>query len=180
MSRINPIDVDAAQGATATHLAGARKMLGRVANLFATAAQSTATVGAMVAYFQNLGGGPLGGRTGEQIAVAVAQANGCDYCLSAHTAIGQMHGLTADEMDAARWGRGTDAKTSAAIALATVIVETRGHISDEALADARAAGLSDSEIVEVVAHVGLNVFTNYLNNVAQTVVDFPLVALVNA
>lgn len=56
-------------------------------------------------------------------------------------------------------------------------MHTRGQVDDDDLATARAAGLSEGEIVEVVAHVALNIFTNYLNNVADTVVDFPLVSI---
>jgi AhpD family alkylhydroperoxidase len=122
----------------------------------------------------------LGGKVGEQVAVAIAQSNGCQYCLSAHTAIGGMHGVTAANLASARHGHSDDPKAQAAITLALEIVRTKGRVSDATLANARTAGLTDGEIVEVVGHVALNIFTNYLNNLADTDVDFPVVALEQA
>lgn len=180
MSRIQPIDPTAATGAVADQLGATRKMLGATPNLFTTAAQSAAALTAMNGFFVALGKGTLGGKIGERIAIAVAQANGCEYCLSAHTALGQMHGVDSADLAAARLGHSTDPKAQAAITLALAILNDKGRVSDAALAEARAAGLGDSEIVETVAHVALNVFTNYLNNLAGTDVDFPLVALEQA
>jgi AhpD family alkylhydroperoxidase len=131
----------------------------------------------MLGLFKTVGKASLGPKIGEQIAVAVAQTNGCGYCLSAHTAIGTMHGLDAATLAGARVGASTSPKTAAILALSLAIVNARGQISDDALATARRAGVTDTEIVEIVAHVALNVFTNYLNNVAQTTIDFPEVAL---
>ena len=119
----------------------------------------------------------LGAQLGELIAIAIAQSNRCGYCLSAHTVIGKMHGLDAATMTAGRRGSSTNVRTAAILRLAVDINESRGHISDAALADAQRAGVTDAEIVEVVGHVALNVFTNYLNNVSETAIDFPVVAL---
>ncbi len=177
MPRIQPIDPTSATGAVAAQLEGTRKLLGSTPNMFTTAAQSPAALTALNAFFGAFGKSQLGGKAGEQIAIAIAQENHCEYCLSAHTALGTMHGVTASELDAARSGRASDPKTAAAITLALAIVETRGQVADSALVAARAAGLSEGELVEVVAHVAINVFTNYLNNVAGTTVDFPLVAI---
>ena len=174
MPRINPIDPTSAGGEAAAPLATmARAFGGRAPNLFTTAAHSPAVVGAMVSFFGHMAKASMGARAGEQIALAVAQANGCSYCLSAHSAIGAMHGLTPDEMTAAQDGGAADPKTRALLALAIAINAERGHIDDATFAAARDAGLTDAEIVEVVAHVALNVFTNYLNTVAQTAIDFP-------
>lgn len=177
MPRIRPIDPAAATGALAEQLAGTRKLLGSTPNLFTTAGQSVAALTAMNGFFVALGHGSLGGKIGERVALAIAQVNGCEYCLSAHTALGQMHGVDASELAAAKRGRSTDTRAQAAITLALAIVETKGRVSDAALADARSAGLGDGEIVEIVGYVALNIFTNYLNNLAGTDVDFPLVAL---
>lgn len=177
MPRIQPIDATTATGTAAAQLAATAKMLGRTPNMFTTAANSPAALTAMNGFFAALGKGTLGGKIGERIAIAIAQQNHCEYCLSAHTAIGTMHGVDAAELSAARAGQSTDPKAAAAIALALAIVHTRGQVDDDDLATARAAGLSEGEIVEVVAHVALNIFTNYLNNVAGTVVDFPLVSI---
>lgn len=181
MARIPQIDPASATGDTAAHMATTRKMFGgSIPNLFATAAQSPAAVGAMLSFFASLGKGALGAKAGEQIAIAIAQSNGCGYCLSAHTAIGSMVGLAPAALAAARRAQATDPKTRALLTLAVAVNQTRGHIDDATLAAARMAGLGDAEIVEVVAHVALNVFTNYLNNVAETKIDFPEVSLVAA
>jgi uncharacterized peroxidase-related enzyme len=178
MPRIAILNPAAATGETATLLAATKAAFGGTPNLFLTAANSPAALEAMLGLFKSTGKSSLGAKTGEQIAIAVAQANGCGYCLSAHTAIGKMHGLDAATLAGARRGASADPKTAASLALA--IVETRGKVSDAALATARAAGVTDAEITEVVAHVALNIFTNYLNNVAETVIDFPEVAVEQA
>ena len=180
MPRIHPVDSAAATGAAADQLAATKKLFGSTPNMFATAAQSPATLAAMNGFFAALGKSPLGGKVGEQIAIAVAQSNGCEYCLSAHTAIGGMHGVSAANLASARSGHSDDPKAQAAISLALDIVRTKGRVSDATLAAARVSGLGDGEIVEVVGHVALNIFTNYLNNLAGTDVDFPVVAIEQA
>ena len=177
MPRIQPIDPTTATGAVAAQLDGTRKMLGSAPNMFTTAANSPAALTAMNGFFGALAKGTLGGKIGERVAIAIAEQNHCEYCLSAHTALGTMHGVDAADLTNARAGHSVDAKADAAITLALAIVSTRGQVGDDVLSAARVAGLTDGEIVEVVAHVALNVFTNYLNNVAETVVDFPVVAI---
>lgn len=177
MPRIAPLDPATATGPVADQLAATRKLLGSVPNMFATAAHSPAALTAMNGFFAALGKGTLGGKVGERVAIAIAQANGCAYCLSAHTALGTMHRVSAEELAAARHGASQEPKAQAAITLALEIVRAKGRVGDAALAAARTAGLTDGEIVEVTAHVALNVFTNYLNNLAGTEVDFPLVSL---
>jgi uncharacterized peroxidase-related enzyme len=180
MPRIAPVDAATATGAAATHLATTRKLFGSVPNMFATAAQSPVVLEAMLGMFGSLGKASIGARAGEQIAIAVAQENGCGYCLSAHTAIGKKHGVTVADLDAARTGRAHDPKIAALLTLAVAVNRERGHVDDALLAEVRGAGVTDAEIVEVVAHVALNVFTNSLNNVAGTDIDFPKVALSSA
>lgn len=180
MPRIQPVDPATAPGAAAEPLATTRKMFGSVPNMFATAAQSPAVVTALNGLFAALGKGSLGGKVGEQVAIAVAQANGCAYCLAAHTAIGGMHRVSAENLASARHGRSDDPRAQAAITLALEVLKSAGRVPDAALDAARGAGLNDAEIVEVVAHVALNVFTNSLNNLARTDVDFPPVALESA
>ncbi len=180
MPRIQPLDPATATGDTAAHLATARKMFGGTPNLVTTAANAPAALNAMLGLFASLGKSSLGAKHGEQIAIAIAQSNGCGYCLSAHTAIGGMHGLDAATLAGARQARSADPKTAALLTLAVAINEARGHVADGVLTAARAAGVTDAEVVEVVAHVALNVFTNYLNNVSQTEIDFPVVSLAAA
>lgn len=177
MPRIQPIQPESASGEAAVHLATTKQMFGATPNLFTTAANAPSTLGAMLGMFANVGKGTLGGKVGEQLAIAIAQANGCGYCMSAHHAIGKMHGLDPAELAAAKRAASMAPKTAALLRLAVAINETRGKVSDSVLAQAREAGISDAEIVEVVGHVALNVFTNYLNNVSETAIDFPVVAL---
>ena len=177
MPRIQPIDPTTATGVVAEHLATAKKMFGGTPNLVTTAANAPSTLGAILGMFANVGKGTLGAKVGEQIAIAVAQSNSCGYCLSAHTVIGEMHGLDPAELAAAKRAGSMNPKTAAVLKLAVAINQSRGQVSDAVLADARKAGVTGAEIVEVVGHVALNVFTNYLNNVSGTAIDFPVVAL---
>lgn len=105
----------------------------------------------------------------------MAEVNGCDYCLSAHTALGRGAGLSDEQLDASRAGQASDPKASAALQFARATVESRGGVADSDLGRVRAAGFSDAEVVEIIAHVALNVFTNYFNRAAQTEIDFPKV-----
>jgi uncharacterized peroxidase-related enzyme len=109
----------------------------------------------------------------EQLALAIGQANCCDYCISAHTAIGKMVGLDENDVSAARQSKADDAKTEAALAFAHKLVVSRGQATAADIADVRAAGYSDGEIVEIIANVALNTFTNYFNLIAGTDIDFP-------
>jgi uncharacterized peroxidase-related enzyme len=177
MPRIAPVNAEAATAAAAEQLAVTAKLFGSTPNMFATAAQSPATLSALNGFFAALGKGPIGGKIGEQIAIAVAQSNGCEYCLSAHTAIGAMHKVSPANLATARSGHSDDPKAQAAMRLALDIVRTKGRVSDDTLATARAAGLQVGDIIEVVGHVALNIFTNYLNNLSGTDVDFPRVTL---
>jgi uncharacterized peroxidase-related enzyme len=177
MPRIHPLDAALATGTASEQLAATKQMLGGTPNLFTTAAHSPATLTAMNGFFVALAKGAFGAKIGERIAIAVANANGCRYCLAAHTTLGSMHGLDATELAAAKRGRSSDPKAQAALTLALAILESKGRVSDAALGAARTAGLGDREIVETVGHVALNIFTNYLNNLADTEVDFPVVAL---
>ena len=120
-----------------------------------------------------VGKGTLPARLREQIALAVAQANECDYCLAAHFAVGRMVGLTAEQIRDSRLGTAVDPKADALIRFALKVVEARGAVGDDDLAAVRSAGFDDAAIAEVVANVALHVFTNYFNRLAETDLDFP-------
>ena len=173
MPRIQPIDHATDTPAAVAHLDIARKMFGGTPNLVTTAAHSPAALGAMLSLFANVGKSSLGAKTGELIAVAVAQSNGCAYCLAAHTAIGGSIGLPAAALADARRATSPEPRTAALLQLAVAINQSRGRISDDTLAGARSAGITDAEVIEVIAHVSLNIFTNYVSIVAGTTVDFP-------
>ena len=147
--------------------------MGAVPNLIATMAHSTAVAEAYLGFSKALSGGSLPPRLRELLALAVGEANGCGYCVAAHTALGKGVGLTEAATVEARLGRAADAREEAAITLARTIVRDRGAVDQEAVERARQAGYTDGEIGEIVAHVALNVFTNYFNLVAGTEVDFP-------
>jgi uncharacterized peroxidase-related enzyme len=148
-----------------------------VPNLIRTFANSPAALEGYLNFSGALGGGLLDAKLRERIALTVADANSCEYCLSAHTAIGKMVGLDEDEILTSRKATAADPRTSAALAFAHQIVVKRGEVDDGDVRAVRSAGFSDGEITEIVANVALNVFTNYFNHVAQTVVDFPKVEL---
>jgi AhpD family alkylhydroperoxidase len=148
-------------------------MFGAKPNLFTTAANSPVALGALVSMFANVGQSSFGPKVGELFGIAIAESNRCAYCLAAHTAIGRSMGITPIALASAREAESVDRHTRAALKLAVAINKSRGHIDDVTLASARSAGLSDAEILEVIAHVALNVFTNYLNTVARTALDFP-------
>ncbi len=175
MARITPIDPTTAEGKAKSLLEGVRKGMGTVPNLMASIAHSPATLQAYLGFGQALGSGELGGKLREQIAVAVAGANACEYCASAHTALGKGQGVGETELAANLSGESGDARTAAALAFARSIVVKRGFVSDEDIAVVRSAGFGDGEIVEIVGVVAINTFTNYFNHVAETEVDFPRV-----
>ncbi len=158
-----------------TVLSAVQSSLGLIPNLFRVAANSPAALNALVGLNGALAKGRLRAKVRESIALEVAQQNGCDYCLSAHTALGKGAGLSDAEIAGARAGKAADPHADAILMLAGDIVRQRGAVGPEAIARARAAGVTDAEIVEIVAHVALNVFTNYLNIVADTDIDFQIV-----
>jgi uncharacterized peroxidase-related enzyme len=172
---IAPLDLDQTPAAAQASLQAVHKMLGGVPNLFRVTAHAPAALEAMVALFGATAKASLKARVREQIAMTVAQLNGCDYCLSAHTALGAGAGLSPEQLAAARDAMGTDAKTTAVLRFARTLVTERGDTSDAQLAAVREAGVSDAEILETVAVVVLNIFTNYVNLVADTPIDFPVV-----
>lgn len=147
-----------------------------VPNLMRTFGHSPATLEAYLGFSSTLATGALSAKTREQIALAVAETNACDYCLATHSLLDKGAGLTPDAILAARLITAADPKTDALLKFATAVVETRGRVSDGVLAQVRTAGANDAEIIETVAHVALNILTNYTNHVAQTVVDFPKAA----
>jgi len=176
MSRIPALDPVQATGKNAQLFPAVKAKIGMVPNLMRTLGQSPAALEAYLGFSGTLATGVLPAKLREQLALVVAETNACDYCLSAHSLMGKGAGLTADTIVEARRGQAADPKTDAILKFAAAVVEARGQVSDERLAAVRAAGASDAEIIEVVAHVALNILTNYTNNVARTVVDFPKVA----
>ena len=179
MSRISiPVSIESAPAAAQPLLQAVKKQIGSVPNLFRLVAQSPAALEGYLGMSGALGKGALAAQTRERIALAVAEINGCGYCLSAHSYLGKHVAKLDDaEIAANRNGTSTDVRADAAVRFAARVTEHRGKVSAEDLAAVRSAGYSDAEIIEIVQHVALNTFTNYINEVAGTEIDFPVVAL---
>ena len=177
MSRIKiPASIEAAPASSQPNLTAVERQFGLVPNVFRLAAVSPAALQGYVGMLGALAKGKLPAATRERIALAVAEFDGCSYCLSAHSYLGQnLAGLDDAEIAANRAGRSNDAKADAAVRFARKVAETRGHVADADLDTVRAAGYEDAAIIEIVQHVALNVWTNYLNEVARTEIDFPVV-----
>ena len=153
-----------------------KKQLGVVPNLFRLVSNSAAALEGYLGLSGALAKGKLPAQTRERIALAVAEINGCDYCLSAHTYLGKnLAHLDDAEMTANRSGASNDPVADAAVRFAARIVRERGHVSDEDVRAVKMAGYDDAQIVEIVQHVALNTWTNYVNLVALTEIDFPVV-----
>ena len=175
MSRISAVDPNTATGKARELLGGVQKSLGVTPNLYRVIAQSPAALEGVLGLTGALAHGRLGPRLREQIALTVAEANACDYCLSAHTALGKGLQLSDTELAHARQAGASDPRDAAALRFAARVIERRGRIDDADLAEVRRAGFDDGQVVEIVANTVLNVFTNYLNQVAETEIDFPIV-----
>ncbi len=179
MSRIpTPATIETAPEAARPLLEAVKKQLGSVPNLFRIVANSPAALEGYLGLNGALGKGKLTHAVREGIALAVAQTNGCGYCLAAHTYLGtNLVKLSEAEIAMNRKGGSGNMKAAAAIGFAQSISKNRGIVSDAELSAVRAAGYSDAELVEIVAHVALNTLTNYVNEVFGTEVDFPAVAV---
>ena len=150
--------------------------LGAVPNMFRLIANSPQTLEGFLGLSSALGKGDLTVATRNRIALTIAEANGCDYCLSAHSYLGKkLANLDDAEMAANRSGASQDPKADAAVRFAAKVVRERGHVAEADLLAVKAAGYSDSQVLEIIAHVALNTFTNYVNKALKTDIDFPIV-----
>jgi uncharacterized peroxidase-related enzyme len=177
MSRIpTPAAISDAPAASQPLLEAVKKQLGVVPNLFRLVANSPAALQGYLGLSGALGKGALPAATRERIALAVAEINGCDYCLSAHTYLGKnLAKLDEAEIAANRKGASNDPKADAAVRFAARVARERGHVNDEDLRAVKLAGYDDAQVIEIVQHVALNTWTNYINTVAETDIDFPVV-----
>ena len=172
MPRLTPLEPATATGEAKELLDGIQAAFGMTPNMARTMAKNPAVLKGWIELNGALGK-TLTRQLGEQIAVAVAEDNGCGYCLSAHTAIGGLVGIDQHELTHNRAAESADPKVAAALKFAQAVNDNRGDVSDDDLARVRAAGYDDADIAAIVAHVALNVLTNYFNLVAQPVIDFP-------
>ena len=174
MSRITQISDTSASPEAAALFTAIRGKLGMLPNLYRVAANQPAVLSGMLGLNEALAGGAFDARTREAVALAVAGANACDYCASAHAAISAGLKVAPEAVEDHLAGRSDDPRLAAILKLAVAIVAARGMVTDADLAAATEAGLTEADIVETVAHVVANIFTNYLNHVAATDIDFPV------
>ena len=179
MSRIpTPATIETAPVASQPLLQAVKKQLGVVPNLFRIVSTSPAALEGYLGLSNALGKGKLSAPTRERIALTVAEINGCSYCLSAHTYLGKnLAKLDDAEMEANRRGESSDPMADAAVRFAAKVVRQRGHVTESDVGALKMAGYDDAQLIEIVMHVALNTWTNYINEVAQTEIDFPVVAV---
>ena len=176
MSRLTPVNPATAEGPAKELLNAVQKSMGATPNIFTAFANAPAAMEGYLSFNQALSKGALTPQLREKIALATAGANGCDYCASAHTFLGDKAGIEEDELASALKGQSIDAKDNAALTFAAQIIEGRGRVTDGDVQAVKNAGFSDEEVVEILAHVALNIFTNYFNEAFKTENDFPAVS----
>lgn len=178
MARIVIPTVDQSPAASKPMLDEVNKQLGIVPNLMKLVGNSPAALEGYLSLNAALSKGVLPVTIRERIALTIAEFNSCEYCLAAHTYIAEnLAKIDVSEIEAARSGLSSDSKTEAALQFARRVASQRGKVDDQDIVALRAVGFDDASIVEIVLNVALNVLTNYINNVAQTDVDFPKVQL---
>jgi uncharacterized peroxidase-related enzyme len=177
MSGLPAIQTQAATGKAKELLEAVQAKLKITPNMTRVMANSPAVLEGYLSFSGALSKGALPARLGEKLALEVGELNSCQYCVSAHTTIGKMTGLTDSEIEAARNATSSSEKEAAALRFARELVTKRGRTTAADIEAVRSAGFSDGEIAEIIAHVALNIFTNYFNNAAEVEVDFPKIAL---
>lgn len=180
MARINIVTPDSASPEQRGLYDAIHAQLGMVPNFLKVFANSPAALKGFLGLHGIAGDGSLDPQTRERIALALAQQNGCAYCLSAHTAIGRKAGLDAAEIRANRAGTSQDDRAAVAVRFARSLVTHMGEVTTSELQEMRDAGYSESDIVEVITHVGMNILTNLLGKAARVDIDFPKVDLQSA
>ena len=180
MSRINTVDYQNADKEQAALYDAITTQLGTVPNFLKVFANSPAALRAFLGLHDIAGEGSLDPQTRERIALALAEQNACQYCVSAHTAIGRKAGLDDIEIEASRSGTSQDEKTAAAVSFAKSLVEHKGEVTNAEFDLVRDAGYSESDIVEIITHVGMNVLTNILAKASRVEIDFPKIELKDA
>lgn len=173
MAHIEPINPKDATGKAKDLLDSVQAKFGKAPNIFKTMAHSPAALEGFLQLHGALAGGVLSESFQEQVALCVSEVNGCNYCLSAHTAMGKGVGLSEDEIIASRQGGSTDAKTQAGLVFVRQIVSKQGWVSGDDYNAVIQAGYSSEEIIEIIALVAKNIFANYFNHIAGTAIDFP-------
>ena len=175
MQRIAPMEFDAAPEKSKPILEQIKKAFGAVPNIFATMAHSPATLKSVMSLVGDLSQGELAGIAHEAIGLRISELNGCEYCTAAHTQLAIKAGATEEDTLQYRQGISPDPKLQAMLSITSAMVETKGKVCDQAIAEAKAVGVTDSMLCEIVAIIALFTLTNYFNELVQTELDFPAV-----
>jgi uncharacterized peroxidase-related enzyme len=173
MANLNMINPDLAQGELKALFAAVAQTFGTVPNFIKAMGNSPALLGGFLGLYGGLSKGAIDTATAERIALAMAETNSCQYCLSAHTALAQGAGLSADEIAAARHGTSSDARAAAAVVFARSVLDNKGQVTAGEIDAVRQAGYNDEQIVEIIGHVGLNTLLNYFGKATRIDIDFP-------
>ncbi|MGR9106434.1 MAG: carboxymuconolactone decarboxylase family protein [Gammaproteobacteria bacterium] len=177
MNRIHVVNPENANPEQKTLLDAIQSQLGMVPNFLKVFANSPAALRAFLGLHKIAGEGSLDPQTRERIALALAQQNSCEYCLSAHTAIGRKAGLDSSEIEANRAGSSRDGKAAAAVKFAQALARHNGEVTSAEILEVRNAGYSEGDIVEIITHVGMNILTNIVGKASRVEIDFPKVPL---
>lgn len=178
MPRVALIDANAAAPAAKPVLEKIQAAFGETPNMFKAVANSPAALRSMWGSFEALGSGSISARLVELMAVAVANRNGCEYCLAAHSALAGPLGATEEDLRLAQEGKAKSPRVEAALGFARKLVDAKGHVTEADLLTLKEHGFSDAEIVDIIAIVCLNIFTNYVNNALKVPLDFPKVEMI--
>jgi len=173
MPRLKQLTIDATTGSAKALLEGVQRKRGHVPPLFSALANSPSALAAYVAFGGAMASTSLSPALKEQLSIAVSAANGCNHCVQAHTRFGRAAGVPEAELIAAQTYASADPLALAALEFAHRLQETRGQMPDDAMVAARAAGLSDAQMVDIAAVVAINYFTNYVNNLAKPTAGEP-------
>lgn len=176
MTRLTPVNLDTAEGQAKELLKAVQQTMGSTPNIFTAFANAPAALEGYLNFNQALSKGVLSPQLREKIALTTAGANGCDYCASAHTFLGDKAGIEGDELASALKGKSIDAKDNAALTFTLQLIERRGRVTEGDVKAVKKAGFTDEEVIEILAHVALNTFTNYFNEAFKTENDFPAVS----
>ncbi|WP_298507808.1 carboxymuconolactone decarboxylase family protein [uncultured Kordia sp.] len=174
-TRIETLNPETTTGEAKELFNAVQQKLGFIPNLIKVFGNSPATLKSYLSLGELTASGNFSNKFREQLALAIAEENTCNYCLSAHTAIGKMNGLTEEQTEASRQGLASDAKIQAGLQFAQSVTKNRGQVTGEEIAAVKAAGYNDGDVLEIVLNVVSNTLTNYVNHIAETVVDFPSV-----
>lgn len=174
MERFKALSFEEANENTQAIFKSIKSKVGMIPNLYAAMGVSDKLLGGFLGFSETLKGGEFTNREHEAIALAAAQANGCAYCISAHTALGKMNGFSEEETLRLRYNRIADEKLNALVTLTTQLIEGKGHPSEEAVQNFLDAGYTKAAFAELIGSVALNTITNYMFHNGSYDIDFPL------